>query len=103
MNYQRIPQTIKWKCISSFAKVLYQTGMSKSSLLRHIAFGAGTSALNLAVVRGDIEIVKILLEYGADPYVENDLGMDAFEICEKCGPFPEVHKLMYRHVKKLYM
>ena len=71
--------------------------MSKSSLLRHIAFGAGTSALNLAVVRGDIEIVKILIEYGADPNVENDLGMNAFEMCDEAGPFPSVRKVLEEH------
>ena len=36
------------------------------------------------------EIVKILLENGADPYIENDLGMNAFDICEKSGPFPRI-------------
>ena len=48
---------------------------------------------------GDVEIVKILLENGADPYVENDLGMDAFEICETCGPFPSVRKVLWNHVR----
>tara|TARA_Y200000002_G_scaffold72152_1_gene56522 strand:- start:143 stop:361 length:219 start_codon:yes stop_codon:yes gene_type:complete len=68
--------------------------MSKSSLLRHIAIEAGTSALNLAVVRGDVEIVKILLENGADPHVENDFGMNAFEICDYAGPFPSVRSVL---------
>ena len=45
-------------------------------------------------MRGDVEIVKLLLEYGAVPYVENDLGMNAFEICEKSGPFPSVRKVL---------
>ena len=54
----------------------------------------GTTALNYAVFRGDIEIVKILLEHGADPYVENDLGMNAFEICDRVGPFPSVRNVL---------
>ena len=41
-------------------------------------------------MRGDVEIVKILLENGADPYVENDLGMNAYDICEKFGPYPKL-------------
>ena len=47
----------------------------------------------LCVLR-DVEIVKILLEYGADPYVENDLGMNAFEICDEAGPFPSVKNVL---------
>ena len=44
------------------------------------------------MLRGDVEIVKILLEYGADPNVENDLGMNAFEMSDEAGPFPRVRK-----------
>ena len=62
-----------------------------------ISMWAGTTALNLAVVRGDIEIVKILLEYGADPYVEIDLGMNAFEMCDEAGPFPSVRNVLEEH------
>ena len=58
---------------------------------------------NYAVRRGDVEIVKILLENGADPYVENDLGMNAFEIYEKCGPFPSVRKLLWKQARDLYL
>ena len=58
------------------------------------------TALNFAVIRGDVEIVKILLENGADPYVENDLGMDAFELCEKSGPFPSVKRVLKEHVNQ---
>ena len=50
------------------------------------------TSLHSAVMRGDVEIVKLLLEYGADPYVVNGLGMNAFEVCEKSGPFPSVKK-----------
>ena len=67
--------------------------------MKFLAIESGTSALNLAVARGDVEIVKILLENGADPYIENDLGMNAFEICEKCGPFPSVRKALWKHVR----
>ena len=50
-----------------------------------LSMWAGTTALNFAVMRGDVEIVKILLDNGADPYVQNDLKMNAFDICEKAG------------------
>ena len=77
--------------------------MSKTGLMESLAIHSGTTALNFAVMRGDVEIVKILLENGADPYVENDLGMNAFEICEKCGPFPSVRKVLWKHIRDLYL
>ena len=51
-------------------------------------------------IRGDVEIVKILLENGADPYVENDLGMNAFDICNMAGPFPSVNRALQEHVNE---
>ena len=97
VNDKRTSTTLKWKGIYSVAKVLYRTGASKGGLMKSLAIDSGTTALNLAVVRGDIEIVKILLEFGADPYVENDLGMNAFEICDEAGPFPSVRRVLEEH------
>jgi len=51
-------------------------------------------------MRGDVEIVEILLENGADPYVVNDLGMNAFDICNKAGPFPSVNRALQKHVNE---
>ena len=100
VNHTRKSTTLKWKGINSVAKVLYRTGISKSGLMKFLAIESGTSALNLAVVRGDVGIVKILLEYGADPYVENDLGMNAFDICDMAGPFPSVRKVLEENDRK---
>jgi len=94
VNYQRKSTTFKWKSIYFVAKTLYRTGVSESGLMASLAVDAGTTPLNLAVVRGDVEIVKLLLESGTDPYIENDLGMNAFDICEKFGPFPSVMKAL---------
>ena len=57
------------------------------------------TALNHAVIRGDVETVNILLENGADPFLENDLGMNAFDICEKAGPFPSIRRVLQKHAK----
>ena len=97
VNYKRTSTTLKWKGIYSVAKVLYRTGASKGGLMKFLVIRSGTSALNLAVLRGDVEIVKILLEYGADPYVENDLGMNVFKICDMVGPFPSVRNVLEEH------
>ena len=91
---------MKWKGISFVAKALYRTGVSKTGLMAFLALESVITALNYAVVRGDVEIVKILLENGADPYVENDLGMNAFDICEKFGPFPSVIRALRKYDEK---
>ena len=68
--------------------------------MHHLALESGTTSLNRAVMRGDVEIVKILLENGANPFVQNDLGMNAFEICDRCGPYPSVKKVLLEKKKK---
>ena len=88
---------MKWKSIRFVAKALYRTGVSKTGLMEFLALNSGTTSLNYAVTRGDVEIVKILLENGADPYIENDLGMNAFELSEKAGPFPSVQRVLREH------
>ena len=82
------------------ARTLYRTGLTNTGVLHSLASDSGSSALNLAVRRGDVEIVKILLENGADPYVENDLGMNAFDICNMAGPFPSVNRALQEHVNE---
>jgi len=98
INCQQRATTLKWKTIYFVAKTLYRAGVSRARLMGSIALWPGITPLGLAVIRGDVEIVKILLENGADPYVENDLGMNAFDICKKCGPFPSVIRAMRKHL-----
>ena len=37
-----------------------------------------------------MEIVTLLLEAGADPYIENEMDLNSFDITKKFGPFPSV-------------
>ena len=94
VNMQSRASAISWQALYFTAKFLYRTRISKSALFRSLAIEVGMSPLHRAVVRGDVEIVKIFLEHGADPYVENDLGMNAFEICDEAGPFPSVRNIL---------
>ena len=100
VNYRYKASTLKWRVLYLVSKNLNRTGLSKSGLMYAMSLWPGTTALNYAVMRGDVEIVKILLENGADPYVENDLGMNAFDICEKAGPFPSVIKVLRKHLNE---
>ena len=115
VNYQIEDRTIKWKCIRFFAKTLVRLRVTKSRLLKSIAQESRATPLHFAAKAGDIELVEMLLshgadvnlknsfgplENGADPYIENTLGMNAFEICEKSGPFPSVMKALKEYGKK---
>ena len=103
INYRMKSQTVKWKLIRGTAKLMVRTRLAKSYLVHRFAHGAGLTALHYAAKRGDTEIVKLLLEAGADPFIENEMGLDAFELCEKFGPFPRVHDAMYRYVSEKYL
>jgi len=98
VNYQMRSSSLKWKSIHFVAKCMYRVGLAKSGLMMYLALEAGTTSLNRAVGRGDVEVVRLLLNSGADPYIQSDLGVNAFKICEKLGPFPSVEKLMLKHV-----
>ena len=100
VNFRMKASTFKWKTLFFVSKNLNRTGVSKSGLMYAMSLLPGTTALNFAVMRGDVEIVKILLENGADPYIENDLGMNAFDFCDEAGPFPSVHRALHDHVNK---
>ena len=43
------------------------------------------------------EYVTLLLDAGADPYIENEMGLNSFDISEKFGPFPSVIKALEEH------
>ena len=55
-------------------------------MVRYHAHGAGFTALHHAARRGDVEIVEIL-EAGADPYIENEMGLN-HRTLYKSAPFP---------------
>ena len=44
--------------------------------MKRIAENCGLTALHYAARRGDMEIVELLMEYGAKPSTRNDLGRD---------------------------
>ena len=90
-------QSTKWKILRGCAKLAVRCRLVKSMLSHRLAHGAGLTALHYAARRGDVEIVTLLLEAGADPYVENEMGLSSFDISDKFGPFPSVSKALREH------
>ena len=83
INYQMRSRTTKWKLLRGAAKILVRGHIVNTTLANRLAHGAGLTALHYASRRGDAEIVKVLLDAGADPYLKNEMGLNAFDICEK--------------------
>ena len=54
---------------------------------------SGSTALHHAVRRGDVDIVNILLENGADPTIKDDLGKCPVDYC---SAFPEMRGALKR-------
>ena len=51
-------------------------GVVKSGLLAELAIISGATPLHWTALRGDMEVVELLLEHGAKPSIKNDLGKD---------------------------
>ena len=97
INFQVRSRTLKWKLLRGTAKVMARGHVVRSALTDRLAHGAGLTALHYAARRGDVEIVKILLEAGADPYIENEMGLNSFDITRKFGPFPSVMRVLNKY------
>jgi ankyrin repeat protein len=87
VNKQVQPQTTKWKMLSAAARFAVRTRLTRSKFIRRIGESSGRTALHYAARRGDVEIVELLMEFGADPFIKNDLGRDVLSYCEA---FPDM-------------
>ena len=69
LNHRRRAQTTKWKVIYSLARGLVRMKFVRSGLIFELASESGSTPLQYAVCRGDLEIVELLLEHGANSCV----------------------------------
>lgn len=68
-----------------------------SNRLNNSATFLGFTALHYAVLVDDLEVVKVLLENGANPCTENDAGHRA----ELYANDEDIKNLLQEHVKKV--
>jgi len=97
INYKRKPRTLKWKSIYFLAKTVSRVS-SGNLLFRFLARESGETALQRAAWYGDVEMVSILLNAGADPNLKNDLGDDAAAMCKH---FPELFGMLMKRKRKI--
>ena len=78
MNVHRkiTSSTIQWKILRAASRLAVRLKITRSRLTRRVAESGGLTALHYAARRGDMEIVDLLLEHGANPSIKNDLGKD---------------------------
>ena len=93
VNRQIKSQTSKWKLLRAAARLGVRSKLSRSKLLRRVAESGGLTALHYAARRGDVEIVELLMQHGANPTVKNDLGRDVLSYCDA---FPEIRGAIKR-------
>jgi hypothetical protein len=78
---------MNWKMLRAAARIMVRSKVFSTKLLRRVAESSGLTALHYAARRGDVEIVELLIEYGANSSIKNDLGRDVLSYCES---FPEI-------------
>ena len=98
INHQGRGSTLKWRNILRIARFLDRNKLfSNLRMIRILASWSGITALQYAVRRGDVDVVNILLEYGADPSIKNDLGKSPVDYCDA---FPELRGALKRVIKQ---
>ena len=97
VNYRVYGRTTKWQIIYRLTLFLNRNKLTKSGVMNAIAEWSGSSALHSAVQRGDVDIVNLLLEHGADPRIKNDLGKSPVDYCDA---FPEMRGALKRVIQQ---
>jgi len=98
LKYQVRGGTWKWRTIRRLACFLARYKLTDSGLLTAFAHETGSTALHYAVRRGDVDVVNILLERGADPTIKNNLGMSPVD--DYTDAFPELQGALKRVIQQ---
>jgi len=92
VNRRMKSRTWKWFMLRSLSKAVVKLG--GGGMMKRIVDSCGLTALHYAARRGDVDAVKVLMEYGADPNVKTDRGVDVLNYCDQRGPFPKVRAVL---------
>ena len=87
VNEKVRPCSTKWKILRRMCVFTTRLKLSRSRTIAMLARDSGATAMQFAAQRGDLEIVELLMEYGANPSIKNDLGRDVLWYCET---FPQI-------------
>jgi ankyrin repeat protein len=87
VNVKVRPRSIKMKVFRRMCVLVTRAKLSRSRKLAVFARGTGATALHFAAQRGDLEIIELLMGFGAEPSIKNDLGRDVLSYCKA---FPEI-------------
>ncbi len=82
------------KLLNSLLRLAVYSGVgTKSKMITYLTQNDGATALHYAVRRGDLEIVEMLMQYGAKASVRDNLGRDVLSCCDS---FPEIKGAIQR-------
>jgi ankyrin repeat protein len=98
INAQARPkEPIHQKIFRNAVKKMKTSPESIDSTTEYVALHAGASAVHFAVIRGDLDLVRVLFRtWDCDLFLKNDLGLDTLDLCER-GPYPKIRKLLKRY------
>jgi ankyrin repeat protein len=88
MKNQQRPLTARWAVISRVFEFLERAGRGESELVRELANSRGSTPLFWAASNGKLDLVRWLLENGAEPsvVVRNAQGRTPLQMAHLCGP-----------------
>jgi len=91
VNSRLSPQTLTWRLKNWYRK--YILGKPSKTV--------GATALHFAASRGDYDIVKLLIEAGADPTIKTkENGKTALDFSEIYGPHPLLYDYLSERMEK---
>ncbi|MDC3321376.1 ankyrin repeat domain-containing protein [bacterium] len=102
-NHARINQRIRaktatWHAIYAYSVLAVRTGFNRSVLMMSLAERQGRTALHYAARRGDLALVELLLSFGANPTIKDNVGRRVKDVC--CT-FPELRGVLVKRERKM--
>lgn len=104
INYARHSRSTKWKAIGFLARLTYRLGSgfgrlgfsSRSELVIEMAHDNGSTPLSTASQKGNVDLVKWLLQNGAHSsiHLKNELGCLPLDVSREFGPHREVRFIL---------